>query len=662
MAFALAALLWLAASGQGTAPYDLIVEQEWLVLSDGTRLAATIYRPVARAGEERFPVLLELLPYRKDDLYLARDYPLHSWFARRGFISARVDIRGTGSSGGVLPDREYSERELSDAREVIERLAAWPGANGAVGMWGISWSGFAALQVGQNPPPALKAILVAHASEDLYRDDSHFIDGLPAVSWYELTIDHWNGLPSPADYATDGTYFAGRFDREPWILQKFRHPRDSAWWRAGRRGPLAIPAYMIGGLHDGYRDAVLRVAADAEAPVIAEIGPWGHSWPNTGGPGPAHEWGERAVRWWNHWLRGDDTGILDDPPLAMFVRSGAVTDSATGTTPGEWRWADLPYQPAGLLTFEAVAPRRLRPAGSGEPAPRAAESLAQDPASGTNSGLLWWEVPADMRRDDAGALTYDGAPVADPIVIAGIATARLQIGAGDCAAHWIVRLEDVRPDGRVDFVTGGAGGGCEATASAPDQTTLTIPLRFATWTFRPGHRIRLAVTNAQFPMVWPSPRPHTSLVLGSNATRIELPRPRLRPGRGPVWPAPQRRDPTPGLERVESDAPAYSRVVRDRYAGTVSVEEAWGEARRFGARQWFDRIAYAHRVHEREPANATFEGEARFAAILDGRSVEVITTLTVESDVSWFTVIFERRLFVDGASARTRTWRERFGR
>ena len=662
MAFALAALLWLAASSQGATGYEFVVEQEWLVLSDGTRLAATIYRPVARTSGERFPALLELLPYRKDDLYLARDYPLHAWFARRGFISARVDLRGTGTSGGVLPNREYSERELADAVEVIERLARLRGSNGAVGMWGISWGGFTALQVGLNPPPALKAILVAHASEDLYRDDSHFIDGLPAVSWYELTIDHWNGLPSPAAYATDETYFAERFDREPWILQKFRHPRDGAWWRAGGRGPLAVPAYMIGGLHDGYRDAVLRVAADATAPVIAEIGPWGHSWPNTGGPGPPHEWGERAVRWWNHWLRGDDTGILDEPALALFVQPGAAAGDATVAARGEWRWADLPYAPAGVLTLEAVAARELRPAGAGAPPPRASETLIQDPASGTTSGLLWWEVPSDMRRDDAGALTYDGAPLAAPVVIAGIPTARLRIGAGDCAAHWIVRLEDVRPDGRVDFVTGGAGGACAEAGSAAGPTELTIPLRFTTWTFRPGHRIRLAVTNAQFPMVWPSPLLRTSLELGTGATRIELPLPRLRPGRGPVWPAPQRRESTPQLERLESDAPAYSRVVRDRYAGTVSVEEAWGEVRRLGTRQWSDRIAYAHRVNEREPAKAAFEGEARFAAALDGRSIEVTTLLTVESDAAWFTVTFERHLVVDGAPARTRTWRERFAR
>ena len=115
------------------------LENTWIPMSDGVRLAVTLYLPTKSKTGERYPALLEYLPYRKDDDEAVRDFGTHTYFARRGFVGARVDVRGFGMSEGSPPDREYSAQEQQDAEQVIAWLARQPWSNGAVGMRGISW-------------------------------------------------------------------------------------------------------------------------------------------------------------------------------------------------------------------------------------------------------------------------------------------------------------------------------------------------------------------------------------------------------------------------------------------------------------------------------------------------------------------------------------------
>lgn len=157
-------------------------------MKDGVRLSATFFKPVPRSPSEKFPVLFEFLPYRKEDTFYLRDYPLYTYFARHGFIMAKVDIRGTGSSEGPVPPREYSEQELDDAVEIIDQLSRMPGTNGRVGMWGISWGGFNAIQVAMRQPPALKTILALDASDDLAHPLSN---DHPAICWNR---EHSSGI------------------------------------------------------------------------------------------------------------------------------------------------------------------------------------------------------------------------------------------------------------------------------------------------------------------------------------------------------------------------------------------------------------------------------------------------------------------------------------
>src|SRR5262249_21646511 len=147
----------VAGSQQVAGGEHMAVREARIPVRDGTELAATLYLPAQPAGP--VPALLEYRPYRKDDAMLARDYELYSYLATHGYAGARVDIRGTGSSDGDLPEGEYTEQEQLDAEEVIAWLAAQPWCTGAVGMWDISWGGFNAIQVALRRPPALKAII-----------------------------------------------------------------------------------------------------------------------------------------------------------------------------------------------------------------------------------------------------------------------------------------------------------------------------------------------------------------------------------------------------------------------------------------------------------------------------------------------------------------------
>ena len=258
--------------------YGVEIKKTWIPMRDGVRLAATLYMPAGGKKADRFPALLEYLPYRKDDDEAIRDYGEHTYFAKRGFVGARVDIRGFGNSEGVPPEREYSAQEQKDAEQVIAWLARQPWSNGKVGMLGISWGGFSAIQIALRRPPALKAILAAAATEELFKEDVHYMDGVFHVDEFELTMDLDQGRTGAPDFNLDEAVIGPRMDSTPWSLNYMRHQRDGEFWRAPLRpiDALTVPAFLIGGLQDGYRDSIPRMLERVKAPLKAWIGPWNH--------------------------------------------------------------------------------------------------------------------------------------------------------------------------------------------------------------------------------------------------------------------------------------------------------------------------------------------------------------------------------------------------
>ena len=648
------------------AVYGVRMENVWIAMKDGVRLAATLYMPDGAKAGEKFPALLDYLPYRKDDGTAAGDYPKNAYFARRGYVGARVDIRGFGASEGRPTDREYSEQEQSDGEQVIHWLATQPWSNGKVGMYGISWGGFNALQMAMRNPPELKAIIAIDATEELFHDDIHYIDGLVHVDEFELNMDMAPGMTGAPEYTLDESVLGPRFEAAPWSLEYFRHQRDGAFWRSPVRplGEIKVPCFVIGGLADGYRDSIPRMLEQVKAPVRALIGPWNHSFPNDADFGPRIEWREDAVRWWDYWLKGRDTGVLRDPKLVIFLRRWFPPDPNLETVPGEWRvekgW---PPQDLRKSTFYLQANHTLAADASEQTVHR----LKYVPSIGVEAGFWWGELLSDQRPVDAFSLAYDSAPLQEDLAIIGRPHALLQASADAPLANWFARLSDVAPDGQVTQITGAGLSGVQRESMTdpkplePGKTySLEVEMHLTTWVFPKGHRIRLSISNALWPMVLSTPyRMTTALrVGGSDDSRLTLP---VVPVHGEI--AQQISPPEPNEYRADLKSmgfpwPGEWLVTRDegKQKTTVLWNGKMGSEYPWGKETDLEKLTYD--MEDAHPEVNVIQGEAETTLTLKDRVLVWSGHLRFSSDAKNFFYKYTRELRKDGTLVKTKTWEE----
>ena len=639
-------------------------------MKDGVRLAATLYRPDVEKRGQRRPVVFEYLPYRKDDGTFAGDYPQYAYLVARGYIGARVDLRGTGRSEGHPPDREYSEQEQLDGVEAIAWLSRQLWSNGNVGMWGFSWGGFNAIQIAARRPPGLKAIIPAEATEDLFQDDIHYIDGLFHVDEYELSMEVQPAITRWPDYPLDEASLAARFDNPPWSLLYKKQQRDGAFWRRAslapdRYGAIEVPALLIGGWYDGYRDSVPRMLEKMKAPVRAIVGPWNHSGPDSGAPGPAIDYLREAARFFDRYLKGEENGVEKEPRLSVYVRRYHPPDVNLRTIPGEWRFEDgWPIRRMRETTLHLTPERELAAT-----APRAgAHTLAYVPSAGAAAGFWWGDLVADQRSADAWSLVYDSEPLPSDTEILGFPKALLHASADAPLANWFARLSDVAPDGQVTLVTGAGLSGAQRESAADPRalepgTTypLAVEMHFTSWVFPKGHRIRLAVSNALWPMIWPTPYAMTTRLElgGADGSRLVLPV--IPPGSSPrrrSFGEPGRGIPAPGVRSTGGTWPGHWTICRDDVArtahgdwsGTSVYEYPWGRLTDA------ERLAYDVADLQPEAARVTADGETTIA--LPDRVLLWRAHLEVSSDAKNFFYRLKRELLKDGVKIREKTWEE----
>ncbi|MGH2677309.1 MAG: CocE/NonD family hydrolase [Actinomycetota bacterium] len=633
-------------------------EQAWIPMPDGVRLAATLYLP--DQGRGPWPAILEYLPYRKDDWTLRRDLELYPSVVDEGYVGARVDIRGTGASQGTLPDGEYSEREQVDGVAVIAWLAEQPWSNGSVGMWGISWGGFNAIQLAMRRPPALKAIIAVDASDDLFHDDIHYIDGIWHVDEYEVGIDLWNAVSPAPEFPVDESTLSARFDTEPWLLSWLRHQRNGPFWRRASLRPdyerLEVPAMLVGGFLDGYRDSIPRMLANVPAPTRAIVGPWNHAWPHDATPGPEIEWRGDAVRWWDHWLKGMDSGLLAEPRLAVFLRSWHPPNPSLPVLPGSWRWEDWPIEGTDERTFHLGSDGSLRPS----PGPDADHHLPYRPGAGAEAGAWWGELLVDQGPLDAMCLVYESEPLAGDVAIIGMPRAILQASVDAPLAHFFARLSDVSPDGQVTLVTGGGlNGAHRRSAGHPEPLEpgaadrFEVPMRFTSWAFPAGHRIRLAVSNHLWPMMWPTPHP-MSLSLHVADSMLMLPFVPLEARHVPRFAAP-RRSRAPAELATEGDIHPTAWLV-DRIEGSTMASWKGAEESRFPWGTLRSTEFLRFKVSDDRPDRAAVLGEGDILVTLPGRTLAWRTRLSLRSDREHFLYRFRRILAEDGTVIREKDW------
>jgi len=639
-------------------------------MPDGTTLAADMFRPDAPG---RFPVVIEYLPYRKNDTTWQGWFG-HRYLAERGFASVRIDVRGTGDSEGTALD-EYCPQEQLDGVAAIAWLAEQPWSTGAVGMFGTSYGGFNSLQVAMHRPPALKAICPMYFTDNRYSDDCHYKGGtlqmLYDVGTYGLSMVGRNMLPPRPDLL--GEAWSGIWEEhlrnEPWLLRWLAHPTLDDQWRQGslceNYAAIECATYLIGGWRDGYTNCTLRTFANLQCPKKALIGPWLHVQPHVGRPGPRIDHFRETTRFYDYWLKGIDNGIMDEPPLAIYVQQYDPPAASRAMTSGFWRHESSWPLARGREETLVLSPGRLQDDDSGgEPS---IETMHYHPSVGTAFGMFSagspLVLPADQRGEEAYSAVYTGAVLTAPLEILGCPRLILRVDSDAEVIAFAARLCDVAPDGSSALITKGIlnathrDSDSDPSPLVPGQEyELTIALDATSWLFEPGHRLRLSISNADFPNAWPTPTLAASRLHlgGDHPSRLilpvvgevtePLPAPRFAPSPFPLTDDPAE-EPRPW--RVTHD------LMRERTE--VTIEGSGTGQPVLGYILESSSVATAS-VDERNPAHAWVRGHQVERYRWPGQTIELQSRGEIGSTETAFNVTLQVAITVDGLPHIQRRW------
>jgi hypothetical protein len=499
-----------------------VIENAWIPMSDGTRLAAKIWLP-DNAESNPVPAILEYIPYRKRDFKAVRDDQIHGYFAEHGYAGVRVDLRGSGDSEGILRD-EYLQQELDDGIEVINWLASQTWCSGNVGMIGISWGGFNGLQIASLQPPALKAVITVASSDDRYADDVHYMGGVlltDNLSWAS-TMFAYNSCPPDPGLAGEKwkEMWLERLEGSGlWIKKWLEHQRRDDYWKHASvcedYSNIKCPVFAVSGWADGYTNTVFRLMENLNVPRKGLIGPWGHKYPHMGGPGPTIDFLNETVRWWDQWLKDIDTGVKEDPMIQAWMKD--TVSPISSKRPGYWvaekKWksANVKEEKHNLL-FGRLSMDLNEKSDQ-------VVSIQSPLSVGLFAGK-WCsysestDLPSDQREEDGGSLIFDTPPLEKEITILGSAKLELELSSNKPVATVAARISDVAPDGRATRVTYGLlnlthrNGHDEPEELEPNQIyNISLDFNYVAQRFPSGHQIRLSISSSYWPLAWPSPEP-----------------------------------------------------------------------------------------------------------------------------------------------------------
>lgn len=640
-------------------------------MSDGTPLAADIAMPDAPGP---FPAVFDYYPYRKDDVW-AGYFRQHHYLAQRGFVALRVDVRGTGESGGFATD-EYTLQEQLDGIAAIAWIAQQPWCNGNVGMFGISYGGFNSLQIAMHRPPALKAICPMYFTDNRYTDDSHYKGGALQMLFdtlvYGLGMVVLNAMPPyPMDAEADwSAMWEERLQGEPWMFRWLENQTYNDYWKHGSLcedyASIQCAVYLFGGWRDGYVNANLRVFERLHCPKKLIIGPWMHILPDVGIPGPRIDFLHEMARFFDFWLNGTENGVMAEPPIAVYIQQYDTPHASRTLTTGFWRHeAGWPLERAAEIPLALAAGNALEPVA---PAEEGARDYTYVPFVGTTFGMFAPTslpiLPVDQRLEDPYSQNWTSQPLVEAIEILGQPRAILTISATTDIATVVARLVDVAPDGTAALVTKGVlnlthrDSDAAPTPIVPGERLTVVVLLDATgWLFEPGHALRLSISGADFPNTWPSPKRYTARIHFGGACDSRLILPAVGP-QVPALPVPTFRPPAPFEPTAVGQAePSVWRVTRDHIAETVEVSMRMASRTRIGdAFALFGRREAIAMVSEQNPANATIRGLSQQTLSWPLRTIDTLARGQIESTEQTFHVTIHLEITVDGLSHSSKHW------
>jgi len=498
-------------------------------MRDGIRLLADVYRP---EGQGAYPVLIAASPYPRQiqDLGAPMGFieaGASDFFVPRGYVHVIANVRGTGGSGGTFNFMDAQER--GDMHDLVEWAAAQPWSDGNVGMIGISYFAMAQMEAAVEQPPHLRAIFPVATTSDLYEAAQHhglfsssFIT--PFLSMVGMTSGHgdklWRGkVVNAARHVLNTPRLHKKFatmngeasivvmkealklhhDPHPWDdlwrSAAVEHPVRDGWWEERNLVPrldqVTVPVYLGCDwqnvpMHLPSTFQTLAGLTKSPAVRVAMLGDFGLTWP----------WESlhvEALAWFDHWLKGADTGILDGPAIRYWL---PVAD--------EWRTSETwPPPESTHRAFALNADGTLDPA-EGEPG--AADYMA------LGAGL---DRAQASPTDPSDYLTWTSEPLEQDLDMVGDIELRLVARSTAADTAWIATLQDIDPDGTSQDVTAGylraSLREVDEDASRPGAPVLPcreavavpigqdveyrIPLVPNARRFRAGHRIRLHLTS-----------------------------------------------------------------------------------------------------------------------------------------------------------------------
>ena len=657
------------------------VEHCPIPMKDGGQLSARLWIP-EMAG--RVPAILEYIPYRKRDCLRSRDEPIHGYFAQRGYVSVRLDLAGSGDSEGVLTD-EYALQEQEDALDAIAWLSNQPWCNGAVGMIGKSWGGFNCLQIAARQPPALRAIVPVDATDDRYGDDIHFMGGCLLVDGIDWGAVLRTYLPRPPDPLVLGDKWHEVWDQRlnglTCPLKKWlSHLRRDAYWKHGSicedYSQIKAATLLVGGWVDGYKRALMRMAASLPGPTKCIMGPWAHLYPHNGVPGPAIGFLQEVVRWYDYWLKNIDNGVIDEPKLRAYIQESEPPRTHYNVRKGRWigegEWPSSAIRKClWHITDHGLSKQ------SGE---LAEKSLMYNLAFGQFGGdwgavAMPFELPPDQKYDDALSLCFESEPLEAPLEILGESSLRLQVCSDKPAAMIAARLNDVRPDGTVSKVTMGLLNLTHRLGSKSPEPLekgkwydVTIRLVDTGYSFPAGHRLRLALSPSYWPLAWPSPEPVRLRIRG--ASYITLPE-RKSTNELAVNFLPPDSAPAPDVVTVRPGREFQRQAIFD-LAHNTAIRRIIGQGGPYGGEGLnllrdidlgMEYQADREQIIElSDPTSAVTEYKQRSTFVREGWTVSVQTRVRLSSTATEFILGCDVDVSENGVRVLARSWNARFSR
>jgi len=367
---------------------------------------------------------------------------------------------------------------------------------------------------------------------DRFADDIHYKGGIQLsenIGW-AATVMSWFSMPPDAVIvgADWRKIWLERLEAMPFLARDWmEHKTRDAYWKHGSVcedfGAIKAPVLAMGGMLDGYRNAMAALVENLDAPVFGVAGPWTHKYPHISTVEPRIDFLNLAVRWWDRWLKGVENGADNDPAYRAYVMDNVPPETSVTERPG--RWVSEAAWPSENVTAQVLAfgEGSLGRAGAFETV------LASDLACGQQCGEFFpfgfgaGELPDEQSPDDALSAVFDSAPVGEDWDILGAPKVALRLSCDAARGQVVVRLCDVAPDGTSALISLGMlnlrhrdGFGAAVDLTPGEVFDVSVELDQAAYRLPKGHRLRVSVSTSYWPFCWPEGRAFALTLLGGS--------------------------------------------------------------------------------------------------------------------------------------------------